>query len=208
MKHTLRSLILTATVTAMTFTAVSATQEENWIEFKAKNNTLSIQLPDSYVVVDNENPQFKEGQKRVIDQNPKLAQMLKNTQTQNYALYVMDFSDDMSDGFMDNMNAIVNPAGGLTADLFPQVWDQVKNNIPWKDGKSNHKILKTKQGQTLRYWGTMIIEADGQKIEAGIHGNLFVKNEKLYVITFSCGGAELKDKQKTFEKAFETIKTN
>ena len=209
MNHTIKNLVLTTLVATLTVGSVSATQEkENWIEFKAKKNEFTIQLPDSYVVIDSENPQFKDGQQRVIDQNPKLAQMLKNTQTSTYALYCMDFNDDMSDGFMDNMNVIVNPAGGLTSDLFPQVWDQVKTNIPWKDGKSNHSIIDTKQGKTLRYWGNILVQADGQQIDAAIFGNLFVKNDKLYVFTYSCGGAELNAKRKTFEKSFDSIKTN
>lgn len=200
----MKTWLTTVAMTAMVSASV-ATQQLNWIEFKAKNNEFKIQLPDTYMLIDRNNPEYQENQKRIMEENPRLAEMIQAGEQREYALFLVNLGAVEPGKYTDNMNAVVQPASGLTAGMFPAVWTEIQKGIPFKARTSGHETVKHKHGDLLRYWGTMEVEAGGQKVDVELFGNLLLRRDKIYVVTFSCAGGEMKERRKVYEKAIDSM---
>ena len=171
-----------------------------------KSGTFSIEVAKDWINIDTNDPIFKESFEMMKQENPKLAQIMNQSQKGEYEIYAMDSADDPSDGYVSTLNLIIRESGGLTPAMLPAVKDQVLQSIPFKSGTAKAEISKTQFGETLTFFGIMEVQTMFGKIDIMAHGYLFVKEDQLYVLTFGSKSDEYKKNKPIFEKIFKSAK--
>ncbi|MEZ5162506.1 MAG: hypothetical protein R2688_01900 [Fimbriimonadaceae bacterium] len=171
-----------------------------------KSGTFSIEVAKDWINIDTNDPIFKESFEMMKQENPKLAQIMNQSQKGEYEIYAMDSADDPSDGYVSTLNLIIRESGGLTPAMLPAVKDQVLQSIPFKAGTAKAEISKTQFGETLTFFGIMEVQTMFGKIDIMAHGYLFVKEDQLYVLTFGSKSDEYKKNKPIFEKIFKSAK--
>jgi hypothetical protein len=201
----LKAILLASAALMGTF---ATALQDNWQKFTTKDGKLSIKLPQTWGILDANDPNFQAALRKINELNPKLAKSMDPSKPTNYALQCYDYGDDISDGAMDNMNVVIAKNPGITEKEYGLVGNEILKGIEW-DGKGNQKVVSMPQGKMLHYWGTMKFKVDETTTsKADVMGYLMIKGENLYILTFSMGGGQMGKKRENVEKMMKTVEVS
>lgn len=181
---------------------------KDWSRFVTKEGSLSVMLPKNWNVADPNDPQLKQTMEKLKRDNPNMAAMFANNQSnQSIQLMAYNFADtNLADG-MENMNVIVQPNPGVTEKMYDDVGKEILSQMSFK-GKSERKIVNLPVGKVLTYWGTMEVKLEGTSLEMDVLGAFFVKGDKMFVVTVALGKDGLKKQRPMVDQIMKTIKVS
>lgn len=195
---------LTLFVAALTLLATAVGQSD-WTAITSKDGFLTLSFPAGWAAIDQDAATFEKTMEELRKNNPKMAKMLESGNTKDMALQVYDLNDDPSDG-ADNMNVKIAKNPGVTEKDLGAVGKAILDQLPLK-GKKESKIVNMPQGKTLTYWGDMDAKLEsGQVLEVQIMGYLYLKADKMVILTFSTSNKKLPKLRETFDKIVKTAK--
>jgi hypothetical protein len=194
--------ILFVAVFALLSTAIG---QSGWTSITTKDGFVTFQFPSGWTMIDLDSEVFKKTVEELKKNNPKMAQMLEGAHNKDLALQVFDLNDDPSDG-PDNMIAKIMKNPGITDKDLGAVGKAVVDQLPYK-GKKESKIVNMPHGKTLVFSGEMDMKLEtGQVLNVQQVGYLYLKADKLVILTFSTSNGKMSKLRETFEKIVKSAK--
>ncbi len=183
----------------------AAIGQSDWTPITTKDGFLTLRFPPGWAAVDQDSDQFKKTVEDLRKNNPKMAKMLENAETNNMALNAYDLTDDPSDG-SDNMNVKIDKNPGITDKQLGEVGKALMTQIPFT-GKKEYKVVDMPVGKTLTYSGEMDTKLEtGQTIKLHILGYLYLKSDKIVIVTFTTSNDKMGKLKPVYEKIFRSAK--
>lgn len=183
----------------------AAIGQSDWTPITTKDGFLTLSFPPGWVAIDQDSAQFKKTIEELRKNNPKMAKMLEGADTNNMALNAYDLHDDPLDG-SDNMNVKIEKNPGITDKQLGEVGKALMQQIPFT-GKKEYKVVDMPVGKTLTYSGEMDTKLEtGQTIKLQILGYLYLKSDKLVVVTFTTSNNKMAKLKPVYEKVFRSAK--
>lgn len=200
------SRILAAVLIAGSLLA-HAVQEKDWVKVKTKDSAITFMVPPGFMTNDPNDPALKAAYDKIKQDNPKLAKMMSNeVKNDEQTLLMYDLNDSPDDGALDNFNVITKKNPGITDKHLGDVGKQIVASLP-SVGKAEYKVIDLPFGKAVSYWGTIDMKfPDGSQKKIDLLGYMFLKGDKLHVVSFATGEAQLKEKRKTFEGIVKSAK--
>lgn len=183
----------------------AAIAQSDWTPITTKDGFLTLRFPAGWISADQDSETFKKTIEDLKKNNPKMAKMLETADNKSMALNAYDMNDDPSDG-SDNMNVKVEKNPGLTEKQLGEVGKVLMQQIPFKS-KKDYKVVDMPVGKTLSYWGDMEAKLEGgQVLNMQILGYIYLKSDKMVVVTFTTSGTKMEKLRPIFEKIFKSAK--
>lgn len=183
----------------------AAIGQSNWTKITTKDGFLTLSFPQGWIAIDDDSEAFKKTVEDLKKNNPKMAALLENADNKAMALNAYDTNDDPSDG-SDNMNVKIEKNPGLEAKHLGEVGKSLMSQIPFT-GKQEYKVVDMPVGKTLRYSGDMDAKLEsGQVLKMQLLGYLYLKADKMVIITFTTSNGKLPKNRETYEKIFKSAK--
>jgi hypothetical protein len=183
----------------------TAIGQADWTAITSKDGFLTLKFPAGWTAVDQDSAAFQKTIEELRKNNPNMVKMLEGTDGKDMALQVFDLNDDPSDG-ADNMNLKIAKNPGITDKDLGEVGKAILAQMPFK-GKKESKIVNMPQGKTLTYWGDMETKLEGgQVLNIQVMGYLYLKADKMLIITFSTSNGKMAKLRETFDKIVKTAK--
>lgn len=179
--------------------------QSDWIPITTKDGFLTLRFPAGWVAVDQDSETFKKTVEDLRKNNPKMAKLLEGADTKTTALNVFDLNDDPSDG-SDNMNVKVDKNPGITEKHLGEVGKSLMQQIPFT-GKKEYKVVDMPVGKTLTYSGDIDAKLEGgQTLKMQLLGYLYLKADKLVIMTFTTSNDKMTKVKPIYEKIFRSVK--
>lgn len=183
----------------------AAIGQSDWTKITTKDGFLTLSFPPGWVAIDQDSDTFKKTIEDLKKNNPKMADMLSKADNKDMALNAFDTSDDPSDG-SDNMNVKIQKNPGLAEGQLGEVGKVLMEQIPFT-GKKEYKVVDMPVGKTLRYSGDMDAKLEGgQVLKMQLLGYVYLKSDKLVVVTFTTSAGKMTKLREVYEKVFKSAK--
>ena len=184
---------------------VGAIGQSDWTPITSKDGFLTLRFPSGWVAVDQDSEAFKKTIEDLRKNNPNMAKMLETADAKSTALTVFDLNDDPTDGG-DNVVVKIDKNPGITDKQLGEVGKSLMKQLPFT-GKKEYKVVDMPVGKTLTYSGDLDTKLEGgQSIKMQLLGYIYLKADKLVIVTFTTSNNKMEKVKATYEKIFRSAK--
>lgn len=202
----MKSLLLESVIgVAAISSIVGFTQTSDWTAITSRDGSFTMSAPSGWMVADEKDPAYIKRFEEITKANPNIKSTFKKSENNDQILLLFNMNDTGEDGYVDNLNVIKKPHGGLTASMFPEVGKAITEQA--KGSKVVWKVIESPNGKTLEYTMSMKLAVpDSGEISMDVLGYMLLKGDNMFIVTFGTKQGELKDKKATYEKMMKSIK--
>ncbi|MBS1714165.1 MAG: hypothetical protein JST30_07485 [Armatimonadetes bacterium] len=202
-----RTRTMTVALGLFALATTAFTQDKDWTTLTSKDGSFSASFPPAWVLGDSDDPDYRRSVEKFKQDNPKIAAKMSANTNDKQILLAYDTGNVTPEGWIDVVNVMKQPHGGLTTKMYEDVYREVAKNMQTK-GKLDHKVVDGPSGKALTYWGTIVAKVgEAENAELDLYGVLFLKGDHVYIVTFMAKGGELKSKRPVWDKVVKTIKS-
>lgn len=183
----------------------TAVGQSDWTSISSKDNFLTMQFPPGWTAINQDQATFEQTIEQLQKNNPKMANLLTKSANKDLALQVFDLNDDPTDGG-DNMSVQITKNPGITDKDLGAMGKPLLEQMKLQ-GKKEAKVVNLPFGKALNYFGDLPLKMDGGlTLNMQIFGYLYLKGDKMIVVTFATTNGKLEKLRPTFEKIVKSTK--